>query len=297
MNKKILATACLLVSVSAQPSELDDLVNASSALVNQIDTGIQFVSAAEQLNWANNYYIAPSGMQESAYISQAQADAYNDALGNIENFVAYTAVEFFNDRGESELELMNTAIDTFTEVVVDMSTVVQVSEMAVEAQETDNVQKQEDLQDFVAANETMLEVTQEDIETYNTSLDEVAEHAANAAAYLTVAGNEDAAGFIQQGADDAGERFTNENNNLNFNQASGLVSVQWESVGYGSGVFLNGQGGFGIDVYLTEAEILALGGDTEFYMTGPTAQGYDCFFGLSSDCDYMDPPPVQPEMP
>jgi len=41
-------------------------------------------------------------------------------------------------------------------------------------------------------------------------------------------------------------------------------------------VYLNGQN-FGLDLYATEADILALGSESEYYLTGPTAQSYDCF--------------------
>ena len=46
MNKKILATACLLASVSAPANELDNLVNASSTIASKLDLGIQYVGAA-----------------------------------------------------------------------------------------------------------------------------------------------------------------------------------------------------------------------------------------------------------
>ena len=46
MNKKILATACLLASVSAPANELDNLVNASSTIAGKLDLGIQYVGAA-----------------------------------------------------------------------------------------------------------------------------------------------------------------------------------------------------------------------------------------------------------
>ena len=274
---------------------MDDLVNTSGAIVDQINLGIQYVGAALSLN-GGEYYIAPKDMQQSAYLTDEQALAYKNALSNLKSFQPYTAVDFLNDRGESELEAMNNAVDDFTDIVVDISTVIQVSEMAVEAQETDNVQKQEDLQDFVATNELTLEITTEDVAEYNQSLDDVAEHAANAAAYLTVAGNEEAAAFIQEGADTNNESFNNPNNTLNFNQATGLVSVTWESAGYATGVFLNGQDGIGIDIYLTEAEILAEGSESMFYLTGPTSQGYECFM-YGTGCDFGQELIIEPEPP
>lgn len=279
--------ACLLASVSAQGTELDDLVNSSNTIVGQLDRGIQYVGAATMLT-SGEYGIAPLDAQKSAHISEEQRTAYNQALSNLSNFTAYTAVEFLNDQGQNELDAMNDAIDDFTAVVVDLSTVIQVNEMVVEAAETDNIQKQEDLQDFVAVNN--LEISQEDVEVYNQSLDDVAEHAANAAAYLTVANHEGAAEFMQNGADTAGERFTNPETSLSFDQQSGMVLIEWQSLGLGYGVFLNGQDAFGIDIYMTDAQVLAEGSASAFYLTGPTASSYDCFFGYEQCA-----PAVQPE--
>lgn len=265
---------------------MDNLVDTSGAIVNQIDLGIQFVGAMVTYNGS---YIAPANMQATAYITQEQADAYNDALVNLAEFTPYTAVDFLNDQGENELAAMNAAVEDFTEVVVDMSTVIQVSEMAAEAQETDNVQQQEDLQEFVSTNELSLQITEEDVQEYNASLDDVAEHAANAAAYLSVAGNEEAAAFIQEGADNAGESFNNSNNTLSFNHSNGLVAVMWESTNTGTGVFVNGTDAFGIDAYVLDSTVLTEGSQSGFYLTGPTAQGYECFmYGTNCDHSYTD---------
>ena len=265
---------------------MDNLVDTSGAIVNQIDLGIQFVGAMVTYNGS---YIAPANMQATAYITQEQADAYNSALVNLAEFTPYTAADFLNDQGENELAAMNAAVENFAEVVVDMSTVIQVSEMAAEAQETDNVQQQEDLQEFVSTNELSLQITEEDVQEYNASLDDVAEHAANAAAYLSVAGNEEAAAFIQEGADNAGESFNNPNNTLSFNHSTGLVAVLWESTNTGTGVFVNGTDAFGIDAYVLDSTVLTEGSQSGFYLEGPTAKGYECFmYGTNCDHSYME---------
>jgi len=290
MLKKRLAMACLLASVSAPASELDDLVNSSNAIVGQLDKGIQYVGAATMMT-SGTYGIAPLNAQQSAHLSEEQRTAYNQALSNMSNFTAYTASEFFTDQGELEIDAMNDAIDVFTEVVVDLSTVVTVNEMAVEAAETDNVQQQEDLQDFVAVNEMSLEISAEDVESYNTSLDDVAEHAANAAAYLTVANHEGASQFMQNGADEAGQRFSDAGDNVSFNHASGMVLLEWFDQGLGYGVFVNGQDAFAIDVFLSDSDVLSVGSNSSYYLTGPTAQSSDCYFGTEECTPAVNPGP------
>lgn len=281
MNKKILATACLLASVSAPANELDNLVNASSTIAGKLDLGIQYVGAATVMG-PTSIGIAEFNVQTDAYISSEEATAYNSALQGMANFTAYTAAEFLNDQGQIEIGLLNDAVDTFAEITVDLATVVQVSDMAVEAQQTDDVQQQEELQDFVSSNEQMLTISAEDIEVYNDSLDDVASHAANAAAYLAVASDEGATAWLQEGADNAGVRFTDAAENLSFVHQSRAVLLDFSAQNQGYAVWVDGTDAFGIDLMLTRSEVLFNGSNSDFYMNGPTQN--DCFFS-GTDCE------------
>lgn len=281
MNKKILATAFLLASVSAPANELDNLVNTSSTIASKLDLGIQYVGAATVMG-PTSIGIAEFGVQTDAYISSQEATAYNNALEGIANFTAYTAAEFLNDQGQIEIGLLNDAVDTFAEITVELATVVQVSDMAVEAQQTDDVQKQEDLQDFVSSNEQMLTIAPEDIEVYNDSLDDVATHAANAAAYLAVASDEGATAWLQEGADNAGVRFTDAAENLSFVHQSRAVLLDFSAQNQGYAVWVDGTDAFGIDLMLTRTEVLFNGSNSDFYMNGPTQN--KCFFS-GTECE------------
>jgi len=284
LNKKILATACLLASVSAPANEIDNLVTTSSTIASKLDLGIQYVGAATVMN-ATNVGIAPLGVQTDAHISSAEAEAYNSALQGMASFTAYTASQFLNDQGQIEIGLMNDAIDTFAEITVDLATVVQVSDMAVEAQQTQDVQQQENLQDFVSSNEQMLTISAEDIQVYNESLDDVASHAANAAAYIAVASDEAASAWLQEGADTAGVRFTDAADNLSFAHQSSAVLLDFtaeNSSGYAFAVFMNGTDQFGIDIMASRTEVLFNGADSDFYLNGPTQN--KCFFS-GTDCN------------
>ena len=281
MNKKILATACLLASVSAPANELDNLVNTSNTIAGKLDLGIQYVGAATVMG-PTSLGIAEFGVQTEAHISSQEATAYNNALEGIANFTAYTAAEFLNDQGQIEIGLLNDAVDTFAEITVELATVVQVSDMAVEAQQTDDVQKQEDLQDFVSSNEQMLTIAPEDIEVYNDSLDDVATHAANAAAYLAVASDEGATAWLQEGADNAGVRFTDAAENLSFAHQSRAVLLDFSAQNQGYAVWVDGTDAFGINLMLTRADVLLNGSNSDFYLNGPTQK--KCFFS-GTDCE------------
>ena len=281
MNKKILATACLLASVSAPANELDNLVNTSNTIAGKLDLGIQYVGAATVMG-PTSLGIAEFGVQTEAHISSQEATAYNNALEGIANFTAYTAAEFLNDQGQIEIGLLNDAVDTFAEITVELATVVQVSDMAVEAQQADDVQKQEDLQDFVSSNEQMLTIAPEDIEVYNDSLDDVATHAANAAAYLAVASDEGATAWLQEGADNAGVRFTDAAENLSFAHQSRAVLLDFSAQNQGYAVWVDGTDAFGINLMLTRADVLLNGSNSDFYLNGPTQK--KCFFS-GTDCE------------
>jgi hypothetical protein len=290
LNKKILATACLLASVSAPANELDNLVNTSGQIADKLDLGIQYVGAATTMT-ASNSGIAPLGMHYDAYISSEEVSAYNAALQNLGSYVAYTAADFLNDQGQIELGLMNDAIDDFADATVALISVVEVADMAAEAQQTNDIQKQEDLQDYVSTNEQLLTVSQDDVQAYNDSLEDVASHASNAVAYLAVAADEGATDFLQQGADNAGVRFTDAADNLSYVASSRAVLLDFQAQNQGYAVWVDGTDAFGIDLMLTRAEVLFEGGNSDFYLNGPTQNA--CFFS-GEGCEAAVNPGPQP---
>jgi len=282
------AAVCLFLSgsVAATTAELDSLVATSTALVTQIDLGIQYVGAATTARYEPDPFVGEYGIQENAYITAAQAEAYNSAISGMTNFQAYTATEFLTDQGNIQLELMENAIDDFTSVVIDMSTVVQVADMAVEAQQTDDVQKQEELQEYVVNNAEILTIDQSDVEEYNQSLDDVAEHANAAGAYLAIAADSSATDFLNNAALESGNSFSDSADNLAFDHSNNIVTVSWSNA-VTLGVYIDGSYDTAIDVMKSNSEILAIGSASDFYLTGPTANNYDCFIGSGenlADC-------------
>ena len=269
----------LAISSVAQSNELDNLINSSSAIVDQIDTGIKLTGAA--MDYAHTGGGLSNGtLSSTAHITSAQVDAYNSALSNMSTYQPYGAPvkEVLENMAMDSLAEMETHIQTFTEVVVDMIAVQQVAEMA----ETASTPKQEEeVQTFVAENQDMLTITQEDVDTYNTSVDQIETSANEASAYLSVASNSEATAFLQQSVEDA--NTTTDNVNIFYDANS-----QWVAMGYNTTrnltvVMLNGSGNYGLDLYYSEADILALGTESEFYKTSPVGMGYDCFFEM--DCE------------
>ena len=277
MKKKILPL--LVISSVAQSDQLDNLIDTSSAIVTQIDRGIAYVGSASEYSYLGTS-LSDGRVSESAHITSQQIQAYNDALSNMADYMPYGDVlAVLNEQANTELELMDQAVDVFTEAVVEMVQVVQVAELAEEASTPD---EEAAVQDFVVANQEVLTITQEEVAEYNQSMDDIETHANNASAFIAVAENSAAVDFLQQGAEN--NNTTAEQATLSYNANQQWVSMQWAGTNNATAVYLNGNDNFGLDIYVTDADILAAGQESELYLTGPTAQGYNCF--MYGDCNY-----------
>lgn len=275
MKKMILSL--LVLSSVAQSSELDNLINTSNAIVDQIDRGIKLVGAAQEFAYTGSG-LSDGTLSGTAHISSEQLQAYNDALANMSNYKPYGDLQtVLEEKAYVELDLMDEAVGTFTEVVVDMIAVQEVAEVAESAA---SPQEEAEVQNFVAENQEVLTITQEEVDTYNQSLDDIETHANTASAFLAVASNKEAVQFLEQGIENA--NTTAEQTNIFYN-----ANQQWVAMGYNTtrnltAVYLNGQN-FNLDMYVSEADVLLVGAESEYYLTGPTAQSYDCFM-YGSDC-------------
>ena len=275
--KKMIIPLLVLSSV-VQANEYDALLESSQAIVDQITQGVLLVGAATEYSYQGDA-LSSGNLSDTAHISSEQLQAYNDALYGMETYLPYGDIqEVLEIKAMAELELMDNAIETFTEVVVDMIAVQQVAEIASEAE---TPQEEAEVQEFVTANVEVLTIDQEEVDTYNQAVDDIETHANNASAFLAVAGNEQAVEFLEQGIENA--NTTAEQTNIFYN-----ANQQWVAIGYNTtrnltAVYLNGQN-FGLDLYATEADILAAGSESEFFQTSPVALGYECFMN-QTDCE------------
>ena len=279
MKKAVLMSLYLLCS-GAQSSELDTLIETSSAIVDQINKGIMFVGGSIHAS-QTGMGISSGQLSGNYYISDEQVTAYNAALSGMVHYLPYgSAEDYLNEQAQSVLDAMEDAIGDFTAVVVDMLEVQEVAERAETAETPDD---QAEVQDYIAQND--MSVSQDDADTYNQSLDDIEEHANAAGAFLAVAGNPEAVAFLDQGAMDNNTRV--EDNALTYSSTNQAVELAWASSETVSSVYLNGQGDYGLDIYASEAEILNTGYESLFYNTGPTALGFNCFM-YQIDCDEGD---------
>lgn len=265
---------CLLAICSAATSsELDQLIDSSSAIVDQIDRGIKLAGAAQ--GYAHQGTGLSDGtLSQTAHITSEHLQAYNNALMDFaNNYLPYGSLQqVLEEKAQQELTLLNDSVDTFSEVVVEIMHVQEVAEMSETAS---SPQEEAQVQEYVAANSEMLVITEEQASTYSQSLDDIESHANNASAYIAVAANTEAVSFLQQGAEN--NNTTAEQATLSYSANMQWVKMSWSSTNNASAVYLNGNDGIGLDLYVTEAEVLLAGSESEYYLSSPIAQGYNCF--------------------
>lgn len=268
--KKIISL--LLISSAVQGSELNNLIDTSAAIVSQMDKGVQLVGAGLDYAYTGSG-LTDGNAASSAAISSEMLQAYNNALVDMQNYLPYGSVQsVLDERASEQLSLMNEAVDTFTEVVVEMSQVIEVAELSEAAVTPD---EQAEVQEYVANNQESLSITQEEVDTYNQSLEDIETHANAASAFIAVAANPDAVDFLQQGAEN--NNTTAEAATLNYSANNQWVSMAWAGTNNATAVYLNGNDNFGMNLYVSDADALLAGSESEFYQTSPLAMGYSCF--------------------
>lgn len=276
MSKK-LALSLFLICSAVQSNELDNLINSSAEISQQLDLGVMLVGSALEYS-SQGTGLSDGNLSTSAHITQQQVQAYNDALLSMENYLPYGSVQtVLENRASESLQLMDEAVDVFTEAVVEIAQVQQVAEMSEQASTPD---EEKQVQDFVVENQETLTISQDTVDDYNQSLDDIETHANTASAYIAVAANADAVEFLQTGAEN--NNTTAELATVAYNANQQWVAMSWAGTNNATAVYLNGQN-FGLDLYLSETDILTAGSESEFYNTSPMALGYECFFNYE-DC-------------
>lgn len=252
----------LAIGSVAQADQLDNLINTSRAIADKVDTGSILVGAA--ISHSHMGYVTAEGLSQQAMIDSAEVTAYNNALSEMNLYSPYgDAQTFLEDKASQELTLMNEAVDSFTEAVVAISTVIEVAEIA-EAAQTPN--EQADVKTYVESNYESLQLGQSDVDNYNQSLDSIETHANNAGAYLGVSQNKDATQFLQDGAASANSTFFDASVVYDRNQE--WVKVSWMT-GHASAVFINGLDSFNLDLYVSEEDVFFAGENSEYYFSSP----------------------------
>ena len=246
----------LLASVSVQATEIDNLITTSDSLKQTFALGIQTVGG--QAQYASTGGISPD-MVTDAYVTQAQATAYNEALAQVaaKNY-NITAQEYFDTQSQTAMDALGDAVNAYTQASSDLIGAVIVNQMAVEATTQETT---ETLQTYVTNND--MQITTESVETYNGALDTVQAAAQTAASFMAVASDQGLVDSAQAQADALGESFS-------FAEAS-FYAQSTVTV-----TMLSGDVSLDMSAYIKSAQdILTAGEESDFYRTSPVGE---CFF-------------------
>jgi hypothetical protein len=270
MLRKILMSLSLIASAPLCATEIDDLVNTSQDIRNTFAYGIKTIAGGA--SYAGEGYIAPA-MAENGHISKEQQDAYNAAVAAVQA-ATYSydpnADQYFQDQADQAMDTVSEMIDAYVDAAQQIIMVATVNEMAQDAQAAPDEREAMALQEFMGANDVVLQ--DEDIETYNTALSNTEQAIQVAAAYMAVANDEN---LLNQ-ADDMAREY-----NVTFEEAASVffdldTTAVWVSFDGGNTI----QGLQVGNYFVSAQDVLTRAETEEFWTTSPEG---GCWFAENQE--------------
>lgn len=270
MLRKILMSLSLIASAPLCATEIDDLVNTSQDIRDTFAYGIKTIAGGA--SYAGQGFIAPA-MAENGHISKAQQDAYNAAVAAVQA-ATYSydpnADQYFQDQADQAMDTVSEMIDAYVDAAQQIIMVATVNEMAQDAQTAPDEREAMALQEFMGANDVVLQ--DEDIETYNTALSNTEQAIQVAAAYMAVANDEN---LLNQ-ADNMAREY-----NVTFEEAASVffdldTTAVWVSFDGGNTI----QGLQVGNYFVSAQDVLTRAETEEFWTTSPEG---GCWFAENQE--------------
>ena len=250
----------LIASAPLSANELDNLVNSSQALRDTFKYGIQAIGG--MANYAHLGGIANTGVVDQGLIEKAKQDAYNQAVLDFKN-ATYTydpnADQYFEDQSQQAMNNLGETIDAYVDAATALIEVATVNEMAQDAAEAPDSREAMALQEYVEANDVLLDDTE--VEDYNTALQAVEVAAQTAAAYMAVANDATLLDSANDAAYDMRVTYQ-ESQATYFDASTGMLTVEW--AGQNQTVMLDMS-----SYYKADIDIITEGSTSMFYTTSP----------------------------
>ena len=213
-------------------------------------------------NYAQQGGIANSGVVDQGLIEKAKQDAYNQAVLDFQN-ATYTwdpnADQYFEDQSQQAMDTLSEAIDAYVDAATAVIEVTTVNEMAQDAEEAPDSREAIALQEYMDANDVLLD--DQEVDTYNESLQAVEVAAQTAAAYMAVA-NDPA---LLESANDSAYSMNvtyQESSQSFFDAATGILTVEWGDQAQSVALDMTGY-------YKADVDIITEGSTSMFYTTSP----------------------------
>ena len=269
-----LLVACL--SVTAQASEIDNLINASQDIRDVFKYGIQTIAGADSYAWQGQ--ITSSGIVDQGLLDKAKQDAYNAAVLAVQQ-QTYTydpnASQYFADEASTAMDVVSEAIDTYVDAAQVLIEVATVNEMAQDAANANDDRQAMALQEYIGANDVTLE--DQEVDAYNDAFTAVHEATAVAAAYMAVANDETLLEQADEMAYDLRVTYQ-EAASVFFDQATQSVWVSFDGGQTIQGLNLT-------DYYVSVEQVLIEGETMPFFQTSPEG---GCWFAADPEACYNE---------
>ena len=269
-----LLVACL--SVTAQASEIDNLINASQDIRDVFKYGIQTIAGADSYAWQGQ--ITSSGIVDQGLLDKAKQDAYNAAVLAVQQ-QTYTydpnASQYFADEASTAMDVVSEAIDTYVDAAQVLIEVATVNEMAQDAANANDDRQAMALQEYIGANDVTLE--DQEVDAYNDAFTAVHEATAVAAAYMAVANDETLLEQADEMAYDLRVTYQ-EAASVFFDQATQSVWVSFDGGETIQGLNLG-------NYYVSVEQVLIEGETMPFFQTSPEG---GCWFAADPEACYNE---------
>jgi len=260
MFYRTLASLSLIASAPLSANELDNLVNSSQAIRDTFKYGIQAVGG--MANYAQQGGIANSGVVDQGLIEKAKQDAYNQAVLDFKN-ATYTwdpnADQYFEDQSQQAMDTLSQAIDAYVDAATAVIEVTTVGTMAEEAAEAPDSREAIALQEYIDANDVLLDDAE--VEGYNEAIQAVEVAAQTAAVYMAVANDPS----LIESANDSAYAMNvtyQESSQSFFDAATGILTVEWDGQAQQVALDMNAY-------YKADVDIITEGASSMFYQTSP----------------------------
>ena len=258
-----MAAAVAFLSVSAARAEttIDNLVAASRTIAAKLEQGRYAVYGAEHFASVGGIIDYNAVDDEQYIINEGDLAAYNDALAGVQDALYFTTQMALEEKYEESMVKVSEAVDNFIVASVQLSIVEEVAEKAEVAQQSNAVEDQIAVQEFVETNDVTLK--QETVVEYNQSLEEIAVNARDAGAFLAASKNEALTSISDEHTQDFGQSMAEAS--ISYSATNDILSIEWASnIGNVSfHDFLTGD-------YVSAADVLGQGeviyGDQQAYM-------------------------------
>ena len=225
MMKKIAILTSAFLSVSAAQAEttIDNLVNASRTIAAKLEQGRYAAFGAEHYASVGGIIDYSSVATDDYLITEADVNAYNDALTGVQDALYYTTKMALEDKAAESMVKVSDAVDNFVVASHQLAVVEEVAERAETAQETSGVEDQLAVQEYVEQND--VSISQETVIEYNQSLEDIAVNARDAGAFLAASKNEMLTSLSDEHAQDYGKSMAEAS--ISYSATNDILSVQW----------------------------------------------------------------------